>query len=283
MIDTIYILTVNRPDNQITFNNLSEKYQKKVVMVVQAWEREKYSYPCEYLVLPENYHFSDYLCLPKTRRLVMDVAQNQKYCMFDDDLKFGRRNAKYFGDESNMETSKRPATDQDFDDMFNTFDQWLDEVAICGTSQVENPPGGSKYRNNGSLSSAFWANGKAFQDLLPELPAAPVMAGEDVFFLLTLLSRGYYNRVSEEFVHTNVSNNGKIASTIWDRQTYEKTLNDHLILEKSFPGVYSIVWDENGKRAEGGYRNFGKSKIEWSKALKITNKRHNSLARFLDD
>ena len=40
MIDTIYILTVNRPDNQITFNNLSEKYQKKVVMVVQAWERE---------------------------------------------------------------------------------------------------------------------------------------------------------------------------------------------------------------------------------------------------
>jgi hypothetical protein len=212
----------------------------------------------------------------------MDVAQNQKYCMFDDDLKFGRRNAKYFGDESNMETSKRPATEQDFDDMFNTFDQWLDEVAICGTSQVENPPGGSKYRNNGSLSSAFWANGKAFQDLLPELPSAPVMAGEDVFFLLTLLSRGYYNRVSEEFVHTNVSNNGKIASTIWDRQTYEKTLIDHLILEKAFPGVYSIVWDESGKRAEGGYRNFGKSKIEWSKALKITNKRHNSLARFLE-
>jgi len=215
MIDNIYILTVNRPDNQITFNNLSEKYQKKVVMVVQAWEREKYSYPCEYLVLPEDYHFTDYLCLPKTRRLVMEVAQNQKYCMFDDDLK-------------------------------------------------------------------FWANGKAFQGLLPELPSAPVMAGEDVFFLLTLLSRGYYNRVSEEFVHTNVSNNGKIASTIWDRQTYEKTLNDHLILEKAFPGVYSIVYNDSGKRAEGGYRNFGKSKIEWSKAFKITNKRHNSLARFLE-
>lgn len=268
MIDKIFILTVNRPDNQITYNNLSPKWQEKVVMVVQAWEKHKYSYPCEYLVLPESYHFSDYLCLPKTRRLVFEAAQDMKYCVFDDDLKFGRRNAKYFGDTANMETSRRPATDQDFDDMFHTFDHWLDTIPVCGTSQIENPPGGSKYRNNGSLSSAFWMNGNLFKDFLPKLPSAPVMAGEDVFFLLSFLTNGYPNRVSEEFIHTNVSNTGKIASTIWDRQKYEDTLKDHMLLEATFPGIYSIVYDDNGERAKGGYRDFGKSKIEWSKAYK---------------
>lgn len=267
MIDKIYILTVNRPDNQITFNNLPEKYQKKTVLVVQDWEREKYSYPCEYFVLPKDYHYSDYLCLPKTRRLVFEIAQDTKYAVFDDDLKFNRRNAKYFGDDSNMETSNRPATVEDFDLMFETFDAWLDEVTVCGTSQVENPPGGPKFRDNASLSSAFWMNGPSFKHFLPELPYAPVMAGEDIFFLLTLLSNGFKNRVSGEFVHTNISNTGKIESTIWDRQTYEKTLNDHLQLEKLFPGIYNIARDSAGKRLDGGYRNFGKSKVYWSKAF----------------
>jgi hypothetical protein len=67
----------------------------------------------------------------------------------------------------------------------------------------------------------------------------------------------------------NSSNNKKMKSTVWDQQTYEQTLADHKYLEKMFPGVYTILYDSDGNRAKGGYRDFGKSKIEWSKAYKM--------------
>lgn len=298
MIERIFIPTVHRVDNQITYENLPDKYKKLVTMVVQAWERSQYDYDCEYLVLPDNqeYHFSDYYCLPKTRKFIYEAGRNMKYCIFDDDIIFGRRNAKYFGGISNMEKSRRQCDESDFDEMFSLFDKWLDssDVTVCGCSQIENPPSGSykqtgydsvsSYRNNSSLTSAYWINGKHFTDILDDLDLTSVRVGEDACFLLSLLSRGYGNRVSDEFVIYNTSNNDKkMKSTVWDQQTYDQTLADHKYLEKLFPGVYTILYDKDGKRIEGGYRNFGKSKIEWSKAYKNANRKDSSLESFFND
>ena len=54
MINKIYIPTVCRVDNQITYNNLPKELQKKVVFVVQEWERNQYKFDAEYYVLPSD-------------------------------------------------------------------------------------------------------------------------------------------------------------------------------------------------------------------------------------
>jgi hypothetical protein len=285
MIERIFIPTVHRVNNQITYNNLPDRYKEMVTFVVQAWERPQYEYNCNYLILPDTseYHFSDYYCLPKTRKLIYEAGKNMKYCVFDDDLKFARRNAKYFGQSSNMEKSRRWCTDDDYDEMFYTFNKWLDEVTVVGCSQIENPPSGSLRRDNTSITSAYWINGSHFTDILHDLDLTNVRVGEDACFLLSLLSRGYANRVSDEFVMYNTSNNNKkMKSTVWDEQKIEQTLRDHQYLEKLFPDVYTILYDEDGNRSEGGYRNSGRSKIEWSKAYKNFQKKSSSLESFFE-
>jgi len=274
MIERIFIPTVHRVDNQITFNHLPVALRSKVSFVVQAWERPRYMYDCDYVILPDTpeYHFSDYYCLPRTRKFIYDLGQNMKYCVLDDDIFFSRRNVKYFGEASNMERSRQVLTDDETIDMFNIFDKWLDDVTVCGCAQIQNPPAGVKIRENGSLTSAYWINGTHFKDDLPKMDLTSVRVGEDVAFLLSLLTRGYKNRISEEYVLSNYSvMTKKMKSTVWDEQTYEDTQRDHKLLEKMFPGLFVIQYDQNGNREEGGYRNFGKSKINWNKAYKYRN------------
>ena len=288
MIEKIFIPTVNRFDNQITYQNLPSELKKYVTMVVQAWERPKYEYECDYLVLPDNpeYHFSDYYCLPKTRKFIYETGRDMKYCVLDDDLYFGRRNSKYFGMPSNMESSKRKATDADVLEMFELYDKWLDEpdVTVCGCSHNENPPGDTLYRNNTSLGSALWINGKDFADVLPELELTKVKVMEDTCFLLSLLTRGFGNRVSQEFTFYNNSVLKKsMGSTVWDEQTFEQTHKDHKIVEDMFPGIFTILYEDNGDRIKGGFRDYGKVKVLWNKAYKTRIDKSTSLESFFCD
>lgn len=280
----IFIPTVNRPDNQITYNNLPASLKKDVTMVVQAWERDKYGYDCDYLVLPdlEEYHFSHYYCISKTRKFIYDAGKDMKYVVLDDDLLFGRRNAKYWTGISNMEMSKRKCTEQDVLDMFAMYEEWLDEeeVTVCGCSHAENPPSNKAFSRNSSLGSALWINGKDFREELPELDLTSVKVMEDTYFLLQLLDRGYGNKVSQEFVFFNQSVHTKsMQSTIWDEQTFQDTLKDHKIVEAAFPGIFTILYDENGERVKGGFRNYGKVRVKWSKAY---NKKLGSLENLFD-
>lgn len=273
MIDKIFIPTVHRVNDQITYNNLPDSLKKKVVMVVQAWERPQYQYDCEYHVLPDTpeFHYTDYFCLSRTREVIYNLGKDMKYCMFDDDITFCKRNSKYITGISDMEKSRMQIFGDDVVRMFDMFDEWLDEpeVTVCGCSQIQNPPSDERFRNNTSLTSALWINGNDFKDILPELDLVTVRCSQDVLFLLSLLTRGYGNRVSYEYAMSNVSvMSKKMKSTQWDSQTYEKTLRDHQILEKTFPGIFTIKYDENGEREKGGYRNFGKSRILWSKAYR---------------
>jgi len=283
MIEKIFIPTVNRVENQITYNNLPDTLRKNVVMVVQSWERSLYNYPCEYLVLPEEINLDDYYCLPKTRLAIYEAGKNIKYAVLDDDLTFGRRNSKYWNGTSNMEKSKRVATEEDVIEMFDLYDQWLDDpnITVCGPGHAENPPQNKSFTNNSSLSSAIFVNGNDFSDILPDLELTRVKVAEDAVFLLSLLARGYGNRVSQEFIFHNHSVHKKsMDSTVWDQQTFEQTLRDHKIVESMFPGIFNILYDADGKRVEGGFRNFGKSRIYWSKAL---NSRSATIEEFFND
>jgi len=275
MVDKIFIPTCNRVDSQITYDNLPDVLKEKVCMVVQAWERDQYTYPCEYMVLPDTdeYHFSHYYCMAKTRKLIYEAGQDMTYAVIDDDLLFARRNAKYWnGGVSTQEMSKRKCTHDDILEMFSRYDEWLDVagVTICGCGHDENAPSGREFATNTSLGSALWINGRDFKDELPELDLVNVRIGEDTYFILQMLSRGYGNRVSQEFIFNNQSVKKKkfIKSDIWDTQTFEDTHRDHKYIASKFPDTFKILYDANGERVKGGFRDCGKLSIMWTKTFK---------------
>ena len=191
--------------------------------------------------------------------------------MIDDDITFGRRNSKYWNGISNMEKSKRKATKDDVLEMFELFNNWLNEssVTVCGPSLGANPPGDTEWRNNSGIFSATFINGKDFSDILPELKLTETKVFEDVVFILSLLTKGYQNRVSEEFIFSNASITTKsMESTIWDNYSDKEVLKDYEKISNMFPNIFNILYDNEGNKLEGGFRNICRVKTYWSKAYK---------------
>ena len=62
----------------------------------------------------------------------------------------------------------------------------------------------------------------------------------------------------------------KNTSTLWDANylTPNHVEADHQIIEGYFPDFFQILYDEDGERVKGGFRNYGKTKTSWSKAYK---------------
>ena len=174
-----------------------------------------------------------------------------------------------------MSKSKTPCSDDDILEMFETFSSWLDEpeVTICGCGHDENPPASKEFRSNGSLGSALWINGPDFKDILPDLDLTSVKVAEDTYFLLQMLTRGFGNRVSNEYLFKNTSVHKKsIKSDIWDKQTFENTQRDHEYIASKFPDFFKVLYNPDGSRLAGGFRNYGKTRVEWSKAYKHSKK-----------
>lgn len=282
----IFIPTVGRSENQITYENLPDELKKQVVFVIQAWERDHYAYDAEYMILPDHIHVNKPKAIAQTRLEIYKAGQSMKYAVLDDDLTFKRRNSKYWSNINNMEKSKRDCTPEEVLEMFNLYDRWLDEVTVCGCGHVENPPSGSWYSENTSLSSCYWINGKDFSEFLPsiEKDLVSVSVAEDLVFLLSLLSNGYKNRASQEFLFFNNSVHTKLQSDLWDQRTFESVHEDHKKIEKMFPGLFEILYDKNGDRVKGGFRNFGKTRVSYNKAYKqfIKNKNVATLDKFFE-
>jgi len=251
MIDRIYIPTVNRVNNQITFNNLPVNLQKKVILVVQEWERDQYQYDCEYLVLPPEINVkTEYLALAKTRKIIIQHGRNHKFAMLDDDLLFYRRNSKYWSDDSNMEKSKKRFTNQDFSDMLKYFCESLDtgDIAVCGCSNINNFPAKKQKSINTVIAAAFFINGPKIDRIIDDLHIDKVKIGEDVLFNLNLLTKGYGNLLSNEFCLLSDSDKKTVKSDIWDNQLQEDTLRDYKMIESLY-GDFFMVHNNKYKMA----------------------------------
>ena len=147
MIDHIYIPTLGRANNQITFDNMPPKVQEITSHVIQPKEKDDYpNYPT--LVLPD----SD-IGITETRRWIMMNSVDIKYGVFDDDLKFIRRTPG--GDKS-----KRIMNDEDWDYMLSETSDWLDEVDFAGFRQGNLPPAGKTFIDIAAVKCGFFFNGK---------------------------------------------------------------------------------------------------------------------------
>jgi hypothetical protein len=273
MINTIYILTCKRVDNQITYNQLPDELKDRVVMVVQEWERDQYNYPCDYMVLPNYISVDNPRAITLTRDYVYRMTEDKRFCIFDDDLIFKRRNAKYWTGKSNMEKSSRICSADDIREMFALYESWMDEdIAFCSCGQTNNPPGNKAYSDNSSMTSAYWIDGAKIQDVIQSTDFAPegLTCGQDVFFILTLLTNGKRNRISNEFVLDNRSYNTKsLKSDLWDSLKRDLVTKSHQTIQATFPDLYEILYDTDSVNREGGFRGYGKTRIKWSKAYKM--------------
>lgn len=206
MIERIYIPTVRRANNQITFNNLPKELQERAVMVVEPGERHLYDYPCDYLEIPEKL-VGTWTQLAETRLFIHKHAGAIKYCVADDDIKIRRRNAKYWTGQSNMEKSKRDATAEEMLDMYETVDKWLDESAIgvVGLSNAGSPPSSKEYEDTKDVYSYVFYDGRMLSEVIDDMDICSLRIAEDVLFLYEVLSRGINTRKSTEWMYDNRS------------------------------------------------------------------------------
>ena len=278
MIERIYIPTVRRTDNQITFNNLPEELKKRVIMVVEPGERHLYNYECEYLLVPEKL-VGTWTQLAETRLMIHKHAGAIKYAVLDDDVIIKRRNAKYWTGESNMEKSKRSATSDEISDMYENVSKWMDEesIGVVGLSDGGYPPAASEYEDTKPVYTYLFYDGRMISKVIDEMDIASLRIAEDVLFLFEALSRGINTRKSNEFMYDNRSMVDKdLAESreVWtgmyknkeDRPDNYYQSDEHYksmdYIQKKYPHIIQIFKDDNGKK---------KNRIAWKKLYNSRN------------
>ncbi len=278
MIERIYIPTVRRTDNQITFNNLPEELKKRVIMVVEPGERHLYNYECEYLLVPEKL-VGTWTQLAETRLMIHKHAGAIKYAVLDDDVIIKRRNAKYWTGKSNMEKSKRFATSEEISDMFEIVSKWLDEesIGVVGISDAGTPPADTVYTDTMPVYTYLFYDGKMLSKVIDEMDITTLRIAEDLLFLFEALSRGINTRKSNEFMYDNrsmVDKNLAESREVWtgmfknkeDRPDNYYQSDEHYkslkYIQKKYPHIIKIFKDENGKK---------KNRIAWKKIYKPIN------------
>ena len=278
MIERIYIPTVRRTDNQITFNNLPEELKERVIMVVEPGERHLYNYECEYLLVPKKL-VGTWTQLAETRLMIHKHAGAIKYAVLDDDVIIKRRNAKYWTGKSNMEKSKRFATSEEISDMYEIASKWLDEesIGVVGISDAGTPPAATVYTDTMPVYTYLFYDGRMLSKVIDEMDITTLRIAEDLLFLFEALSRGINTRKSNEFMYDNrsmVDKNLAESREVWtgmfknkeDRPDNYYQSDEHYkslkYIQKKYPHIIKIFKDENGKK---------KNRIAWKKLYKPIN------------
>ena len=271
MIERIYIPTVRRADNQITYDNLPDELKKRVIMVVEPNERPLYNYPCEYLEIPEKL-VGSWTQLAETRLFIHKHAGAIKYCIADDDIIIGRRNAKYWTGKSNMEKSRRVAKPEEVSLAFEIMDKWLDEedIGITGFSNSGHPPPSTEWLDTVGCFSIIMVDGRMTSKIIDDVNVTELRTGEDILFLFECLSRGINTRLSMEWLHDNksMSSYKKMKDTriVWTEmynkdeevpsmeKIYQNKHNQDAIehIQKRFPAGIKI-YEKNGVKKHTRY------------------------------
>lgn len=191
MIEKIYIPTLGRVDNQITYDNLPQKYKDIVTLVVTKNERPLHKRDCNYLVTENN------IGIANTRRQIMYDAGKINFAMVDDDVTWFYRDRNY--KEKNIKSTEL-FTDKHFDDMFNKFDEWLSDGYIhCGCRLSGTFPFLDKdYDDCNRISDAHFINGNILSTFIDDIDLTREYV-EDFHFIFQYLSRGYKNRLSGRY------------------------------------------------------------------------------------
>lgn len=270
MIEKIFIPTIKRPHKQFTFENLPPELQSRVIMVIDPSEASQYKYDCEYLHLPDHI-LGSWTQLAQTRKFIHEKASGIKYAMIDDDLIVVKRNAKYWTGVSDMEKSKRIATQEEILRLFETASMWLDQgdIGIVGLSDGMAPPAAKEYLDTKGVFAYLFCDGKKLDRIVNDLDTS-IRVAEDVQFMFECLDAGINTRMSNEFLYTNKSATKELESSrpIWEDMFDEMPkchfqTDEHYEalahIQRSFPHAIELFTTPDGQR---------KNRKSWKKAYR---------------
>ena len=266
MIERIYIPTLNRSGNQITWESMPTFVQNMTTLVVQPHEKNLHGNK-PILVLPE-----DNYGIAKTRRWIYDHAGNIEYGVFDDDLKFLDRNPGYGielsktdADESwltKKERGKKPMTVSDWKFFLKKTSEWLNGDFVfsgCRLGNMSPHKWHNGYYDNTSIFCAYFFNGKKLPPST-ELDWSLDLA-EDAHLVLQLLELGLSNRVWDKFVITSDQFQEGGCDTF---RTVYATNHSHKQLIEKHPKY--VKWSGKTKLIKG--IEMKKVRVNWNKAYK---------------
>ena len=183
MIDVIYIPTYGRVGKQKTYDNLPDKWKEKTYLVVS----------------PDEIHsgYQTISCpiqgkgIAPVRKWIAEHGKEKRYAVLDDDIEF-----VYTRRENEEGPSNKPLTDNQFDDMFNTMNSWIDEGYIHVACDVcWNPPTRNiEYKVNSRITNNIFYDGTRLP--IEKIDWTSLDIAEDYYVNLQLLTMGYQNKVS---------------------------------------------------------------------------------------
>lgn len=196
MIEHFIIYTLGRIDKQITYNEMPEKYRDRVSFVVQAHEydamRERYG--DKVICLPEEIK-----TINPTRQWIWDNYKHTRHAVFDDDIKFYVKNTYLDESDKKWKFKSRRTTDEEFDEMIDTMNAWMDEGYLHVAMQTAWVIPDIKlypYRENSRIMTNVFLDGP---NLPQDLNWNRLPFSADIDVNLQLLTRGYPNRISTRF------------------------------------------------------------------------------------
>jgi len=212
MISHIVIPTLGRIHNQITYNNLPDKYKNITKFIVQHHEFEK---------MAELYG-DKVICLPKeintiapTREWIFNNFKDSRHMVFDDDLNFTVKEPNKDLSDGAPKWISWKYTDSDFDDMFNTIDSWMDEGIVfggLGTTWIVPSINLWPYSENYRVMTNTFYNGPLFP---VDIKWDRVPAAEDFDVTLQLLTSGIKNRISTKYMVNPSDTNTDGGCSVW--------------------------------------------------------------------
>lgn len=254
----IYIPTLGRVDNQITYENLPTFLKKITSFVIQPKEVElfKEKYPnVSIKVLPED----DYgIC--NTRMWILNNAGDEFYWMVDDDMKFIKRHCNRRTGKKNAEKSNTPFVETDWVDMINWVKaKWEDGNTIVGNRRKGLPPAPKAEIPFSKLVQSFFINGSKLNanNIVLDIPFV-----EDVQFIFQVLEMGGKITVSDEYLF-DCDNYGSEGGCTLDGRTGQINLDNMIKLAERYP-KYITMKDEIIKLNDDLL--YQKHTIHWSKA-----------------
>jgi len=232
MITNIIIPTLGRINKQITYNNLPEKYKDITKFVVQQHEYDEMNslYPNKVLCLPENIN-----TIAPAREWIFNEFKHTRFIVFDDDLDFVIKDPN--PNEGTKWLSKK-FNDEDFDHVFNLFDDWMNEGIVYGgmlpawvIPDIRQWP---IRENQRIMTNVFYDGPKIPNDIKwNRVPAA-----EDFDVNLQLLTRGFKNRISSRYMVTCSETNAEGGCSIW--RTLEVHNDAQKLLHKLWPEFVTL-------------------------------------------
>jgi len=240
-ISDIIIPTLGRINNQVTYNNLPEKYKKLTRFVVQAHE---------YAEMVKLYGDQVY-CLPTeinriaaTREWIFNNWNHTRHLVFDDDLGFVVKEPN--DPDADTKWKSREFTEQDYDDAFALLDAWMDDgISYGGMLPAWVIPDVRQWpvRENQRMMTNWFFDGPSIPT---DLEWSRVSAAEDFDVNLQLLTRGFRNRISAKYMVSCSETNAAGGCSTW------RTLEVHNEAQEKLASLWPSFVKINKKEVAAG-------------------------------